>query len=89
MCLTTGVYAMLTLHDIQNIVRAVLKESESDEQFKAFALSNIDEAIQFIVKRDFSNDLQKRYDRSIQFYADINDAKTKGLSSYFQLSISG
>lgn len=80
---------MLTLHDIQTIVRAVLKESEANEQFKASALSNMDEAIQFIVKRDFPNDLQKRYERSIQFYADINNVKEKGLSSYFHLSISG
>ncbi len=57
---------MLTLQDIQKIVNAVLQETERNDEFKTFALINTDEAIDFIVRRDFSYDIQKRYEETMK-----------------------
>lgn len=83
---------MLTLHDIQNIVNAVLGETEINDKFKEFALENMDHAINFIVRRDFPYELQKRYERTIEYYKNLNknqaDDHSAGLATYLKLSSS-
>lgn len=82
---------MLTLQEIQNIVNAVLKETDKNDEFKEFAFVNMDEAIDFIVRRDFPHEFQKRYERTVTVYRKINSHKTgeldsKGLATYLQLA---
>ncbi|MFA8439425.1 hypothetical protein [Pueribacillus sp. YX66] len=82
---------MLTLQDIQNIVNAVLEETDKNDEFREFALVNMDEAIDFIVRRDFSFEMQKRYEQTVTVYRRLNLHKTgkidsKGLATHLQLS---
>jgi|GEM_PF-5002066 len=62
---------MLTLHDIQKIVNAVFEESKMNEQFKALAYSNVEEAIRIVIECKLSKELKARYDRSLIYYKKI------------------
>lgn len=58
----------LSITDVQKIVDAVIKESEMNDEFKALALSDVEQAIRFVINRDFPDDLQERYDKTIKYY---------------------
>lgn len=58
----------LSKRDIQNIVNAVMNETQINEEFKALALSNVEQAIKIIVYRDFPEEIQQRYENSIRFW---------------------
>ena len=59
---------MLTLDEIHSIVNAVLEESERNEEFKVLALSNVEQAIRFIIERDFSSNILERYNKTVKYY---------------------
>lgn len=61
----------LTLPEIQKIVKAILKESDQDIQFKSLVLKDTERAIKYIIERDFSNDIKQKYDQSTKQYRKI------------------
>jgi len=61
----------LTLPEIQKIVKAILRESDQDIQFKSLVLKDTERAIKYIIERDFSNDIKQKYDQSTKQYRKI------------------
>ncbi|MHA6252744.1 hypothetical protein [Oceanobacillus sp. CAU 1775] len=60
----------MTLTDIQEIVNTVLQESECNEDFKALAFANMEQAIKYIIKRDFPEEVLVRYNCSLKYFRD-------------------
>lgn len=58
----------LSIADVQQIVNAVIEETEINEEFKTLALSNVEQAIRLIIQRDFPKEVQERYFQTINHY---------------------
>lgn len=58
----------LTIADVQNIVNAMIKESEINDDYRALALSDVEEAIKLIIYRDFPPDVQMRYHHTLKYF---------------------
>lgn len=56
----------LTLEDVQKIVNAMIEESDKDASFKSLTLSDTEEAIKYIIFRDFPKDVQIRYMNTLE-----------------------
>lgn len=61
---------MLTLKEVQKIVNTILKEMEINDEFKSLVFNDVEKAIQYIIKRDFSSDTLRRYNQTVNNYND-------------------
>jgi len=73
---------MLTLKEVQKIVNTILKEMEINDEFKSLVFNDVEKAIQYIIKRDFSSDTLRRYNQTVNNYNDEKKMRSS-ISKYF------